>query len=149
MSSRRRGSWWAFTPMRTPDRRGPTALPNSSATQISPDCSGDRSKPTSQKASMHVGSGPALSTASTSPSDGVYRRRSACALSTTRSSRWRCCPTADPAGPEKVPVWRFDTRSSPSASRQAGWSASIRSRRTPGSSSYRAAERSGVVHCGR
>jgi hypothetical protein len=96
------------------------------------DCS---SKPTSQKASMQVGSGPAWRTASTSPKEGVYRRRVGCGVLTARSGRCRCWPIGEPRGPAKVPVWMLETRISPSSMRQAGWPASMRRRRTPASSS--------------
>jgi hypothetical protein len=150
MSVPSRGSWWALMPRRTVEPLGPTAEPYSSAMQISPDWSGAASsRPTSHAASMQVGSGVARSRASTSPLLGVYGRRVGTAVATRRWGRWRWVPRSEPTPPENDPVWRFDTRSSPSSGRQAGWSASIRSRSTPGSRSYRAADRSGVVHCGR
>jgi hypothetical protein len=80
--------------------------------QISPDCSGAASsKPTSQTASMHVGSAVARNLAWTIPVDGVYRRRVGWAVLTVRPRRWRWVPRSEPTGPEKEPVWMLDTRS--------------------------------------
>ena len=61
--------------------------------------------------------------------------RVTCGVLTARSGRCRCWPIGEPSGPAKVPVWMLETRISPSSLRHAGWSASMRRRRTPGSSS--------------